>query len=91
MIQKIKIPRKIKKKMKKLEIVAVRPSQLTDLFDSGFRGIKVHGKVNERTRKMIARVMFEHKRCEQTRAQQIFQEMIMRKKIAITNLTKSKE
>ena len=46
MIQKIKIPLKIKKEMKKLEIVAVHPSQLTDLFDSGFRGIKVHGKVN---------------------------------------------
>lgn len=73
---KQKIPRKIKKELKKLEIVAVHPSQLTDPFDSGFRGISVHGKVNKRTRKVIARVMFEYKRWEQMRAQQMFQEMI---------------
>ena len=73
---KQKIPRKIKKELKKLEIVAVHPSQLTDPFDSGFRGIRVHGKVNKRTRKVIARVMFEFKLWEQMRAQQMFQEMI---------------
>lgn len=73
---KQKIPRKIKKELKKLEIVAVHPSQLTDPFDSGFRGISVHGKVNKRTRKVIARVMFEHKRWEQMRAQEMFQQMI---------------
>ena len=72
---KQKIPRKIKKEMKKLEIVAVHPSQLTDPFDSGFRGIIVHGKVNKRTRKVIARIMFEYKRWEQTMAQQMFQQM----------------
>lgn len=54
----------------------VHPSQLTDPFDSGFRGIKVHGKVNKRTRKVIARVMFEYKRWEQMRAQEMFQQMI---------------
>lgn len=73
---KQKIPRKIKKELKKLEIVAVHPSQLTDPFDSGFRGIRVHGKVNKRTRKVIARIMFEYKRWEQTMAQQMFQDMI---------------
>lgn len=73
---KQKIPRKIKKELKKLEIVAVHPSQLTDPFDSGFRGISVHGKVNKRTRKVIARVMFEYKRWEQMKREQIFQEMI---------------
>jgi hypothetical protein len=73
---KQKIPRKIKKELKKLEIVAVHPSQLTDPFDSGFRGIIVHGKVNKRTRKVIARVMFEYKRWHQMTAQQVFQEMI---------------
>lgn len=73
---KKKIPRKIKKELKKLEIVAVHPSQLTDPFDSGFRGISVHGKVNKRTRKVIARVMFEYKRWEQMRAQEMFQQMI---------------
>lgn len=73
---KQKIPRKIKKELKKLEIVAVHPSQLTDPFDSGFRGIRVHGKVNKRTRKVIARVMFEFKLREQIIAQQVFQEMI---------------
>jgi hypothetical protein len=73
---KQKIPRKIKKELKKLEIVAVHPSQLTDPFDSGFRGIRVHGKVNKRTRKVIARVMFEYKRWEQMRAQEMFQQMI---------------
>lgn len=73
---KQKIPRKIKKELKKLEIVAVHPSQLTDPFDSGFRGIRVHGKVNKRTRKVIARVMFEFRIWEQMRAQQMFQEMI---------------
>lgn len=73
---KQKIPRKIKKELKKLEIVAVHPSQLTDPFYSGFRGIRVHGKVNKRTRKVIARVMFEFKVWEQMRAQQMFQEMI---------------
>lgn len=73
---KQKIPRKIKKELKKLEIVAVHPSQLTDPFDSGFRGIIVHGKINKRTRKVISRVMFEYKRWEQMRTQQMFQEMI---------------
>lgn len=73
---KQKIPRKIKKELKKLEIVAVHPSQLTDPFDSGFRGIRVHGKVNKRTRKVIARVMFEHKCWEQMMAQEMFQQMI---------------
>lgn len=73
---KQKIPRKIKKELKKLEIVAVHPSQLTDPSDSGFRGIIVHGKVNKRTRKVIARVMFEYKRWHQMTAQQVFQEMI---------------
>ena len=73
---KQKIPRKIKKEMKKLEIVAVHPSQLTDPFDSGFRGIRVHGKVNKRTRKVIARVMFEFRLWKQIRAQQMFQEII---------------
>lgn len=73
---KQKIPRKIKKELKKLEIVAVHPSQLTDPFDSGFRGIRVHGKVNKRTRKVIARVMFEFRLWEQMRARQMFQEMI---------------
>lgn len=73
---KQKIPRKIKKELKKLEIVAVHPSQLTDPFDSGFRGIRVHGKVNKRTRKVIARVMFEFKLREQIIAQQVFQQMI---------------
>lgn len=73
---KQKIPRKIKKELKKLEIVAVHPSQLTDPFDSGFRGIRVHGKVNKRTRKVIAGVMFEYKRWHQMTAQQVFQEMI---------------
>jgi hypothetical protein len=73
---KQKIPRKIKKELKKLEIVAVHPSQLTDPFDSGFRGIRVHGKVNKRTRKVIARVMFEYKRWEQMKREQIFQQMI---------------
>jgi hypothetical protein len=67
---KQKIPRKIKKELKKLEIVAVHPSHLTDPFDSGFRGIRVHGKVNKRTRKVIARVMFEFKLWEQIRSQQ---------------------
>lgn len=74
---KQKIPRKIKKELKKLEIVAVHPSHLTDPFDSGFRGIRVHGKVNKRTRKVIARVMFEYKRWEQMRAQQAFTSLIM--------------
>lgn len=73
---KQKIPRKIKKELKKLEIVAVHPSQLTDPFDSGFRGIRVHGKVNKRTRKVISRVMFEYKRWHQMTAQQMFQQMI---------------
>lgn len=73
---KQKIPRKIKKELKKLEIVAVHPSQLTDPFDSGFRGIRVHGKVNKRTLKVIARVMFEYKRWEQMMAQEMFQQMI---------------
>lgn len=73
---KQKIPRKIKKELKKLEIVAVHPSHLTDPFDSGFRGIRVHGKVNKRTRKVIARVMFEFKLREQIIAQQVFQQMI---------------
>lgn len=76
---KQKIPRKIKKEPKKLEIVAVHPSYLTDPFDSGFRGIREHGKVNKRTRKVIARVMFEFKLWEQITAQQVFQQMISAK------------
>ena len=74
---KHKFPRKMKKELKKLEIIVeAHPAVDTDPFDTGFRGIAVRGKVNKRTRKVIARVVTEYKRREQLVAQQAFEDMI---------------